>query len=111
MTVQVNALLTLTAPNATTERLSIAAGGGVDEINVTTFDSVNASVFVDGGAPSTNPNRGDSLNVGDGSGKGRIRNQPGSGAGTGLVLVDYPKTTGNITTISYVAIERMARVH
>jgi hypothetical protein len=105
-TVQVNAYKTMTVPIANVERLAITSGQGVDTIDVTAFDSVNANLFVDGGAPNPNKPRGDLLRVGDGSGGGRIKKQSGPVTGSGTVFVTY-RSTGNATRIDYVNTERV----
>jgi hypothetical protein len=106
-TVQVNSLKTASLPIANVEKLVILAGQGVDTVNVTAFDTVNATVFVDSGEPTTNTPNGDILVVDGGSPKARIQQQPGGpNPGSGSITVSYPQTTGNKTRVDYSNVER-----
>jgi hypothetical protein len=106
--VQVGSLKAVSLPIANVERLAIVTGQGADTVNVTTFDTVNASLLVDTGEPTTNTPNGDTLNVSDGSGSARVRKQPGGPVpNSGSVLVEYTRTTNNQTRIDYVGVEKI----
>jgi Bacterial Ig-like domain/Bacterial pre-peptidase C-terminal domain len=107
-TVRVNALLTVRVPIVNVEKLAISAAQGIDTVNVTAFDSVNASLFVDGGEPTANTPNADLLGVFAGSAKARVQQMPGGPTpGSGSVTVSYPQTTGNQTRVDYTAVERV----
>ena len=110
--VQVNGLLPVSLPTANVERLAIDAGQGADAISATAFDSVNASLFVDGSDPTATPQNADMLTVASGSPKAKFQQLPGGATpGSGGVLVTYPQTTGNQTRIDYVNIEKLKIQH
>jgi hypothetical protein len=110
--VQVNALLAVSLPTSTVERLSIDAGQGADAISVTAFNTVNGSVFVEGADPTTNPQNADHLTVAGGSPKAKFQQMPGGPTpGSGAVVVSYPQTTGNQTRIDYSGIEKLKIQH
>jgi hypothetical protein len=111
-TIQVNGLLAVSVPTANAERLGIDAGQGVDSVNVTAFDSVNANLFVEGGDPTANPQNADELVVSSGSPKAKFQQLPGGPTpGSGGVTVSYPQTTGNQTRIDYAGIEKLKIQH
>jgi hypothetical protein len=111
-TVQVNGLKTLSTPIANVEKLVIMAGQGVDTVNVTAFDTVNATLFVDGGEPTTNTPNGDTLVAAAGSPKDKIQQAPGGPTpGSGSITVSYPQTTGKQTRIDYSNVEKTKADH
>jgi hypothetical protein len=111
-TIAVNALLPVNPPTANIERMAIDAGQAVDDIRVTAFDSVNASLLVDGNDPTANPQNADQLTVSSGSPKAKYQQLPGGPTpGSGGVTVSYPQTTGNQTRIDYVNIEKVKIDH
>jgi hypothetical protein len=111
-TISVNGLLPVNLPTADIERMAIDAGQAVDDIRVTAFDSVNASLFVDGNEPTANPQNADQLTVSSDSPKAKFQQLPGgSTPGSGGVAVSYPQTTGNQTRIDYTNIEKLKIQH
>ena len=111
-TIAVNALLPVNLPTANIERMAVDAGQAVDDIRVTAFDSVNASLIVDGNEPTANPQNADQLMVSSGSPRAKYQQLPGGPTpGSGGVNVTYPHTTGNQTRIDYVNIEKLKIVH
>lgn len=103
--VTIDSLLPLQTPIANVENLAISSLGSKDTITVKTYDSVNAYIFVDGGPPTTNPKKGDSLTVQNMSPKPKIQTQPG-GSGAGSIFVSYPQTTHNSTRIDFQSMEK-----
>jgi hypothetical protein len=104
--VQVNSLQEVRAPIASTERLAISSDQGADTIDVTVFDTVNATLLVDAGTPATTNPVGDVLNVIAGSASGHLQKQPGGPVtGSGSVFVTYPLTTDTTTRIDYEEVE------
>lgn len=107
-TVQVNGLLSTSSPTANLERLAISTAQAADTINVTVFDTVSASLLVNGGDPAVNRPNGDTLHVQAGSPSPQLQNQPGGPTpGSGSAFVRYPKTTGNETRIDYALVEKV----
>ncbi len=107
-TVQVNSRKTVQLPIGSVERLGIASGQGVDAIDVTVFDTVNAILSVDGGEPGVINPIGDVLNVYDGSGRAQMQQRPGGPVpNSGAVFVDYPHTTSAQTRIDYADVEQV----
>ncbi|HMM42426.1 MAG TPA: Ig-like domain-containing protein [Thermomicrobiales bacterium] len=107
-TITVNSLLGVELPTGNVERFGLASGQGADTIDVTAYDTVNASVLVDAADPSTTKPNADTLNVIGGSPKAMVQKQPGGPvAGSGAIFVTYPKTTGNATRVDYVNTERI----
>jgi hypothetical protein len=108
--ISINNLLPITMPIANVESLQIPADNGVDTINVTSHNTVNASLFVDGGLPTNNPPNGDSLIIGDGSGGAKFSKQPGGPVpNSGSVVVTYPNNVQ--TRIDYTSIEKLSIQH
>jgi hypothetical protein len=111
VTVQVGNTKTLNLPAAQIEKVGISTLQGGDTIDVNIYDTVSASLFVDGGEPTTVNKGNDVLNVFDQSAgkKGTYSNiSGGNTAGSGAVVLSF-KTTGNSTRIDYVAIEKQTR--
>ena len=107
-TVQVNALLATASPTANVERFVISTRQGVDVITPTVYDTVSASLLVDGGDPAVNKPNGDRLDVVAGSPRPSLQNQPGGpNPGSGSAFVEYPRTTGAETRIDYVSVEKV----
>ena len=107
-TVQVGGLLAVSAPTAATERFEIVSGQAADTVNVTVFDTVNASLLVDTGDPSTTKPNADTLNVFAGSPQASLKKQPGGPvSGSGSIFVEYSKTTGAASRIDYVNTEKI----
>ena len=93
------------------EKVGIATLQGNDTINVNIHDTVNAFLFVDGGEPTTVNKGNDILNLFDcrPGKKGTYSNisawlDPGAGA----VVLSF-KTTGNVTRVDYLGIEKQTR--
>ncbi|MEX0784630.1 MAG: Ig-like domain-containing protein [Dehalococcoidia bacterium] len=109
--VQVNATLAVQMPIANTELVAVAAGGGKDAVTVSASDAVNAFVFVDGGDPApASPNKGDSLHGAGLSPKPFIQNSPGGPTqGSGILTIEYPKTTNSVTTVDYSHVEKVTK--
>lgn len=107
-TVQVGGLLAVAMPTAATERIEIATGQAADTVNATVFDTVNASLLVDTGDPSTTKPNADTLNVFAGSPQASLQKQPGGPvSGSGSIFVEYSKTTGNASRVDYVNTEKI----
>jgi hypothetical protein len=109
--VQVGMTLAVRMPIANTELVAVLAGGGKDVITVSATDAVNAFVFVDGGEPApASPNKGDSLHGAGLSPKPFVQNSPGGPTqGSGILTIEYPKTTNNVTTVDYSHIEKVTK--
>jgi hypothetical protein len=111
LSVQVGATRALNMPAADIEKVGISTVQGNDAINVNIFDTVNASLFVDGGEPTTVNKGNDALNTFDKSAgkKGTYSNVSGGPTpGAGAVVLTF-KTTGKATRIDYVNIEKQTR--
>jgi hypothetical protein len=107
-TVQVGNWQTLSVPTVNVEKLAISSGQGTDTINVAAANTVNAYLFVDGGAPTSLKKYSDVLNVTAVSPQPQIQNAPGGPVpDSGTVFVKYPKSTGNTTRIDYVNTEKV----
>ena len=109
--VQVGSALSLNMPAAQIEKVGISTAQGNDTINVNIHDTVNASLFVDGGEPTTVNKGNDVLNLVDESAgrKGTYSNiSGGSTPGAGAVVLTF-KATGKATRVDYVGIEKQTR--
>lgn len=110
-TVQVGNTKTLNMPALQVEKIGISTAQGNDAINVNVYGTVNASLFVDGGEPTTVNKGNDALNLFDKSTgkKGVYSNISGGGSpGAGAVLLTF-KGTGKSTRVDYVGIEKQTR--
>ena len=111
LTVQVGAMQALNMPAGEIERVGISTLQGNDTINVGIFDTVNASLFVDGGQPTTVNKGNDTINFRDLSAgrKGTYSNiSGGSAEGAGAVVLSF-KAAGRSTRVDYVGIEKQTR--
>jgi hypothetical protein len=110
-TVQVGALLRVSAPSADVDRLAISTLDGQDEIAFNVKDTVSATLSVDAGAPAPAPNKaGDNLQVSDVSPRGHVQNNPGGPTpGAGVVVVTYPRTTNTTVTVEYTGVEKVSK--
>lgn len=109
--VQVGSALKLNMPAAQIEKVGISTLQGNDTINVKIHDTVNASLFVDGGEPRTVNKGNDVLNLIDQSAgrKGVYSNiSGGSSPGAGAVVLSF-KAAGTKTRVDYVGIEKQTR--
>ncbi len=111
-TVQVGTWQTVSVPTANVEKLAITTGQGVDTVDVTAFDTVNAYLLVDGGDPTSIKKYSDVLNVQAGSEHPQIQNAPGGPVpDSGTVFVNYSHGTNNSTRIDYVNVEKVTKSH
>jgi hypothetical protein len=111
LTVQVGATRALNMPASDIEKVGISTLQGNDTIIVSIFDTVNASVFVDGGEPTTVNKGNDGLNLFDMSAgrKGTYSNiSGGPSPGAGAIVLSF-KATGKATRVDYVNIEKQTR--
>jgi hypothetical protein len=111
LSVQVGATRALNLPAADIEKVGVSTLQGNDTINVSIFDTVNASLFVDGGEPTTVNKGNDVLNTFDMSvgRKGTYSNiSGGPSPGAGAIVLSF-KATGNATRVDYVNIEKQTR--
>jgi hypothetical protein len=109
--VEVGSALRLNVPAAQIEKVGISTAQGNDTITVNIHDTVNASLFVDGGEPTTVNKGHDVLNLFDRSAgrKGSYSNiSGGSSPGTGAVVLTF-KAAGTATRVDYVGIEKQTR--
>jgi len=109
--VQVGSALTLNMPASQIEKVGVSALQGNDTINVNIHDTVNASLFVDGGDPTTVNKGNDVLNLFDASAgkRGQYSNiSGGSTSGSGAVVLNF-KSAGTATRVDYVNIEKQTR--
>lgn len=107
--ININNLLPITMPIANVESLQIPADNGVDNIDITTYNTINANLLVDGGQPINNPPNGDKLSIRDGSGGAKFSNQPGGPVpNSGSVVAKYPNSA---TRIDYTGIEKLSIIH
>ena len=109
--VQVGSSLTLNMPAAQIEKVGVSTLLGNDAINVSIFDTATASLFVDGGGPTTVNKGNDVLNLIDQSvgKKGTYSNiSGGSTPGAGAVVLTF-KAAGTSTRVDYVNIEKQTR--
>lgn len=109
VTMQVNSLLPVVMPSSSVERVTPISGEGVDTVDLTIFDSVNESLTVDAGGPSTNPKRGDLLIVRAGSDRAKILKQTSAVKGSGSVLISYDHTTGNASRVDFIGVEKFEK--
>jgi hypothetical protein len=104
--VQVDSTLAVAIPQASTEVLSILAGDGADLIQVTTFDTVSAILFVDGGEPSSKKNS-DKIEVTNGGpSKVKFLDQKSHVKEEGSIFATY-RSTGAETRIDYRSVEKL----
>jgi Big-like domain-containing protein len=109
--VQVGATLKLNMPAAQIEKVGISTLQGNDTISVNIRETASASLFVDGGDPTTVNKGNDVLNLFDLSPgkKGLYSNiSGGSTPGAGAVVLTF-KAAGTSTRIDYVNIEKQTR--
>jgi hypothetical protein len=109
--VQAGSALTLNMPASQIEKVGVSTLQGNDTINVNIRDSVSASLFVDGGDPTTVNKGNDALNLRDVSAarKGQYSNiSGGSTAGSGAIALTF-KAAGTATRVDYVNIEKQTR--
>ena len=109
--VTVNTMKTVLLPTVRTEKVAISSGQSVDYISVTVFDTVNGNVFIDAGEPANVSHSQDELTIIDGVGSGKFRNlSAGPVPGSGSMEVYFPSTTGAVTRIDYVGVEKLRTV-
>lgn len=89
---------------ATTESVVIAADGGSDTIDVTTYDNPTTRFTVYGEVPDAKSGS-DELYMRDGTGRASWTHTTGHEKGTGTVTASYPKGAGNTVRVDYDGIE------
>jgi len=102
LSTQVGTSKTLLAPLSSTEVLALLGNEGADTFDITTYDSVNALLAIDGDLPSAK-RFSDKMNVRNGQGKATFSDVKSHTFEAGSVFAKYK--TGNSTRINYTSIE------